>query len=639
MNQPPRISLKPFLIVLVLIPFNSYFLIKLEIVHYNLLTNTVPLSNVVFALVVLTAINWLLKKFIPPVALNQGELMLVYVMLSLATTLGSLSMVSSIVPRIGHAFWFDTPENEWRQLFWRHIPRWLTVDDKRALKAYYDGGSSFYHSAYMKVWLPRVGWWVFIFSILGFTMLCINALVRRQWSEREKLTYPIIKMAMEVTDSKGRFLKNRIMWLGFGIAACISLLNGLNHLYPFVPYVPVTRWSYEFEERPWSLIGSDGVEPASTTIAFYPFAMGIGFLMPLEILSSTTIFFALYRAEVALGTVTGNPIIWEYQTKQIFGTLVGLCVLLIWRARKHIADVVRTFTSKTKDQDDSDEPIPYRIASVGLVLGMAILVALLWEAGMTLWLIMLFLALYFLLSFVITRIRAESGIYVHAFHAQEPRVMISEMLGTRALGPKNLTMLAVFSFNYTYRAHDMPQQLEALEVAKRTGMGRKSIVSSILLTTVFATAVAFIVQLGVYYNMGAASGRFSSFALGLGDRDFDWLNSNMVYATAADHRAISFMGIGFLMLIFTGYMRTRFIWWPLHPLGLVMAGNDEMEDLWLPIMLCWLIKWVILRHGGRRVYTKAVYFFLGLALGDFIVGSLWNVLSLILDQSMYVYYP
>ena len=639
MNQPPRISLKPFLIVLVLIPFNSYFLIKLEIVHYNLLTNTVPLSNVVFALVILTAINWLLKKFIPPVALNQGELMLVYVMLSLATTLGSLSMVSSIVPRIGHAFWFDTPENEWRQLFWRYIPRWLTVDDKRALKAYYDGGSSFYHSAYMKVWLPRVGWWVFIFSILGFTMLCINALVRRQWSEREKLTYPIIKMAMEVTDSKGRFLKNRIMWLGFGIAACISLLNGLNHLYPFVPYVPVTRWSYEFEERPWSLIGSDGVEPASTTIAFYPFAMGIGFLMPLEILSSTTIFFALYRAEVALGTVTGNPIIWEYQTKQIFGTLVGLCVLLIWRARKHIADVVRTFTSKTKDQDDSDEPIPYRIASVGLVLGMAILVALLWEAGMTLWLIMLFLALYFLLSFVITRIRAESGIYVHAFHAQEPRVMISEMLGTRALGPKNLTMLAVFSFNYTYRAHDMPQQLEALEVAKRTGMGRKSIVSSILLITVFATAVAFVVQLGVYYNMGAASGRFSNFALDLGDRDFDWLNSNMVYTTVADHKAISFMGIGFLMLIFTGYMRTRFIWWPLHPLGLVMAGNDEMEDLWLPIMLCWLIKWVILRHGGHRVYTKAVYFFLGLALGDFIVGSLWNVLSLILDQSMYVYYP
>ncbi len=113
----------------------------------------------------------------------------------------------------------------------------------------------------------------------------------------------------------------------------------------------------------------------------------------------------------------------------------------------------------------------------------------------------------------------------------------------------------------------------------------------------------------------------------------------MVYTTAADHTAISFMGIGFLMLVFTGYMRTRFIWWPFHPLGLVMAGNDEMEDLWLPIMLCWLIKWVILRHGGHRVYTKAVYFFLGLALGDFIMGSFWNVLSLILDQSMYVYYP
>ncbi len=470
---------------------------------------------------VLTAINWLLKKWIPPIALNQSELMLVYVMLSLATTLGSLSMVSSIVPRLGHAFWFNTPENEWRQLFWRHIPRWLTVDDKRVLKAYYAGGTSFYQWAYLKVWLPRVGWWVFIFSILGFSMLCINALLRRQWSEREKLTYPIIKMAMEMTDSKGRFLKNRIMWLGFGIAACISLINGLNHLYPSVPHIPVTRWSYRFQERPWSLIGSDGVEPASTTIALYPFAMGIGFLMPLQILGSTTIFFALYRAEVALGAVTGNPVIWEHQTKQIFGTLVGLCVLLIWRARKHIADIARSFTARAKDQDDSDEPIPYRIAVVGLVLGIAILVGLLWEAGMTLWLILLFLSIYFLLSLAITRIRSESGIYVHAFREQEPRRMISEMLGTRVLGPRNLTMFAVFSFNYAYRAHDMPQQLEALEVAKRTGMGRKSIVSSILFTTVFATAVAFLVQLGVYYNMGAASGRFSSIVMKMGNRDFN----------------------------------------------------------------------------------------------------------------------
>ena len=69
------------------------------------------------------------------------------------------------------------------------------------------------------------------------------------------------------------------MWLGFGIAAAISILNLLNSIYPAVPYLPVKRQNIHqyFTGRPWNAMG--GVR-----LSFYPFAIGISFLIPLDLL-------------------------------------------------------------------------------------------------------------------------------------------------------------------------------------------------------------------------------------------------------------------------------------------------------------------------------------------------------------------
>ena len=79
------------------------------------------------------------------------------------------------------------------------------------------------------------------------------------------------------------------------------------------------------------------------------------------------------------------------------------------------------------------------------------------------------------------------------------------------------------------------------------------------------------------------------------------------------------------------YMRVRFFWLPLHPLGYAMASNQEMSDLWLPILICLLLKWIILKYGGIRSYRRAVPFFLGLLLGDQRMGIIWGLLSVLLN--------
>lgn len=100
--------------------------------------------NVTFTLLVLVGLNALTKQFAPQVALKQEELLTIYVMLCLGSSVAGNNFLENLVLSLGHAFWFATPENVWSELFFRFVPDWLAVKDKIALHGFYEGQSSIY---------------------------------------------------------------------------------------------------------------------------------------------------------------------------------------------------------------------------------------------------------------------------------------------------------------------------------------------------------------------------------------------------------------------------------------------------------------------------------------------------------------
>ena len=52
-----------------------------------------------------------------------------------------------------------------------------------------------------------------------------------------------------------------------------------------------------------------------------------------------------------------------------------------------------------------------------------------------------------------------------------------------------------------------------------------------------------------------------------------------------------------------------------------------MDQIWFSILLAWLIKTLALRFGGASLYRKTVPFFLGLALGQIVVGGCWLLID------------
>ena len=90
-------------------------------------------------------------------------------------------------------------------------------------------------------------------------MLCINAIVRKQWTEKERPSYPVAQLPSESADAKEGFLGSRLAWLGFAFAASIALVNGLSFLYPSIPSIPIYRRTiaYLFAEKPLSAMQKD----------------------------------------------------------------------------------------------------------------------------------------------------------------------------------------------------------------------------------------------------------------------------------------------------------------------------------------------------------------------------------------------
>ena len=626
------LTVKSFLLALVLIPFNVWWLIELEVVRVGYPTIIHPQANVIFIIFWLLLIGYFLHKLSPKLGLSQQELLTVHFMLCIVSCLCSWDMLQILMPIMSYPFRFATPENDWRNLFWRSIPEWLTVSDEKTLLGYYEGDSSLYTLHYLKAWLsPVVAWSSFIF-VLMLVLLCINVLLRIQWTEHERLSYPLTQLPLEMTNPRLRFFRNRLMWIGFSIAALISIVNLLHSIYPVIPYIPIKRQG----------IGG-GIR-----VSFYPFVIGMSFMMPRDLLFSCWAFFWLYKIELMVGDMMGwqNLPRFPYAAEQGFGVYLGLLVFALWIGRSHFIGIVRHLFASSKSRfqlDDSREPMPYRLAVIGIVFGIIFLTVFSYKAGMSLWVIPIFFGIYFLLSIMITRLRAELGFIVHGHGYRpgiDPHTMIVTGFGTWQLTTNTLTVFSMYIFfNRAYWVNPMPEQLEAFKMSERRNINLRHTAIAILLATAIGLVVSFWFLLDSFYRHGHESAHFHPHSLWYGRMAYGQLENWLNYPREADGPALAFMGGGFGLTAVLMFLRTRFLWWPLHPLGYVTADSWGMFNLWSCIFVAWAIKTIILRYGGLGSYRRAVPFFLGVALGDYIVGFIWSILSILTNTPLYSFFP
>ena len=635
-NGRQGVTLRALIIAVILIPINCYWVVELEAIKYISHPTTVSLFyNAVFSILVLICLNLLLRKFLPKFALSQGELLVIYTMVSLASGMAGHDMLQILVPMLGHAFWFATPENEWASLFHRYLPDWLTVSDENVLSGYYRGEKSLYAAEEIRGWIEPVLWWTLFIFALVFVMLCINVIMRKRWIEQEKLSYPIVQLPLEMTREGPSFFRNKILWLGLSLAAGLDIFNGLHSIFPGVPEIHVTLRYYSiFTEEPWNAIGS-------VPLSFYPFAIGLGFFIPVGLSFSCWFFFWCWNALRIAGSAIGLSGLpdFPYSSAQGSGSYVALALLAIWTGRKHLKRAILKAVRLQNTVDDSAEPMRYRTALLGIVVGVAFIILFCWRGGMTVWAAIAFFAFYFAISIALTRMRAEIGVPMHDLHYSGPDEILVRIFGTRGLSKGTLGMASLFFFiNRAYRSHPMPHQIEGFWLAKQTRSDVKRLTFAMMLAVVLGTISAFWILLNIGYHIGMELQSPWPSLTAFGRQPYSRFSNWLEFPSSTDFPASIAMVMGFLVTIFLMLMHTRFLWWPLHPVAFAISGCHGMEVFWSCLFISWLAKWVILKYGGLKVHRRVTPFFIGLILGDFTVGSLWTIIGVAFDMKVYSFY-
>ena len=395
-------------VAIFLIPMNSYWIMQMEAIHYSGHATLVALFfNTICSLLMLIFFNIPLRSFSPNLAFNRNELLTIYVMLNLSSGLIGHSMLQILPVSIAAPFGLATPENEWKELFSQHIPTWLAVHDERTLEEYIGvlkSESTLYKPRHLKAWfVPILVWSVFVFFLMSI-MICINIIVQKQWTDREKLTYPIARLPFEMTAPSSKLFKNKLFLISFTVISLIGVINGFHFLFPSVPYLHIRPYDLSsiFTTKPWNEIGK-------MVLTVRPFLIGLIFLIPLDIIFSCWFFFFVWKLQLLIGSVIGMRQRAEFPT-QTAGAYISVFCLSLWVGRHHLMRVLKVALYGVDDPDSEDtSPLKYRAALLGLIVGFVFIVLFCWKAGMSPLVAGIFFILYLIISIGITRIRAEVG--------------------------------------------------------------------------------------------------------------------------------------------------------------------------------------------------------------------------------------
>lgn len=635
-NGQNPIRLRCLLLGLFLIPANNWWVFQLEGNWLAGFPTTISLFfNVMLFLAALAMVNGAIRRRWPGLSFNAAELVTIYSMLCMASAMGGLDMVLVLTPLLTHHSFGATSANNWAGLFDGKLPTHLLVTAPEAIEAFYEGGTTLYRAEHLLPWVKPVLLWTGFLTTLFFTTMCVNVLFLKQWTQKERLAFPIAELPLAMATRPGTLLLNRAFLIGAALAGALSMLNGLHHLYPDVPAIPVRAQDIDLTGlfrgmgHPWDAVGW-------FPVSYYPCVIGLSFLMPLDLMFSCWIFFLFWKAQrIAFAWLGVLPLLPNrFMEQEATGAYLGIVVGAVWIGREHLWNGLRSAWRSGQGKDD--QPLSHRAACAGILFGFVALVLFASWAGLTPGLAALFFLLYLSISAGIARMRAACGPPTHDLHRAGPDEILTTTLGTQSLSGTSLgAMTLFFGFNRAYRGHPAAHSIEGFRLAEQTKGPQRIMFLAQLLGLFIGSLCAFWIFLHASYSNVTGAPNITSWR---GQEGYGRLQRWIEHPVGPDTFAWLFYAFGFMVVLALPLLRAHLPGFPLHPIGFAVSSGWSMHLIWFPVLIGWACKRTVVRYGGRAGYQRALPFFLGLILGDYLVGGFWSLVSVISGKRGYVFW-
>lgn len=481
----------------------------------------------------------------------------------------------------------------------------------------------------LRQWAWPAAAWSTLVAGLFAGLFGLNLIMRRQWADHERFTFPLTilpaRLMETATDAHGRrylpILRQRALWIGFGVTLPLVLLKGLHFYHPAVPAPVFSSSSFaSYVESPILKAFLDNVGVGLGTGIGFPFCIfAIALLIETDVLFSLWSMFLLFRFWHLFGKLfgleryAGYP--WDFQ--QVMGGFIFYALMAVVVARQHLARVGRLVVGRERGaQGEAGE---YRLA-LGLVLSSLLTLGVwgLWTR-MGVSASLLFFGYMLVCGFAASKIRAECGApfgYLTPYYGMQFVAAIGGFAVFKSTGMLVATIAAGFMCTSCFLLI-APVQVEMLELGRRFQVRSRDVGAGLTLGLLGGLLIGGFVVLAWAYGQGANNLRtswpyeqnwyFGQFRTGLANADRAILGDAAAAASTA--RALDIvsnpnakgLAIGAAATGIVTLLRARVPGFPFHPLGYVLAPTHFMQGTWLVLLVAWVTRILLLRIGGVRM--------------------------------------
>ncbi|MDK1032366.1 MAG: hypothetical protein QGD94_10195, partial [Planctomycetia bacterium] len=405
-------------------PFNTFY-------HRNtaLIGNHFPLAVVFAMLLLILVVNPLLKGLLPGSQFAPSELVVIFTLSYVCCCIPGTGLMRFWMTLLTGGFFYQVNHPEWVPMLER-VPAWLfpsTDGNSEIVQNFWRGFGS--GEITWEVWqrlisawsVPMLTWGIFFLSVFTGSW-CVVMLLRRQWVENEKLSFPLAQIALEIMrpPERGllfnRLFRNKLLWITVGIVIFIHTLTALSSIFPYVPKISLKLdltqqfSNFPWNHAPWKIV----VYSVSFTV------VGVTYFMTTRCSFSLWFFAYVTGLAVVVGAQIGRPISGYTWRFQFAGGMLVLLASMAWVARAHIKKILLAVIGRYKEPPGT-EYMSYRVAAILFVVCFATATGWLTVAGVGFFFAAVMMIVLFMVLVTLARIVAETG----AFFVQAPIGMIT----------------------------------------------------------------------------------------------------------------------------------------------------------------------------------------------------------------------
>jgi hypothetical protein len=574
--------------------------------------------------------------------LTGRELLVVWILMALVSGIAYTGLVRTFFINLTAPYHFASPGNRWDEVLHPLLPRSLYPQSREAIEALYNGLAGGQTMGWLQVlqkvpwdaWLqPLVVWTILIF--LCYTvMICLVNLLSRQWLENERMNFPLLQVPLlleEAVDRNGlgRFFTNRFLVAGLFVPLFLHLINGLHFYYPTVPQIPTLILAGPYFPKYGLFSGFHNLK-----LYIYPAFIGFAFLASKQISFSFWFFFIMgglligllnllgYNIPAATLGITFGPTLSRPEETQMIGAYGVFFLFTLWLARRHLLVVLRQAFGFEREDPSLGAWFSVRLSFWGFIIATAGIVIWCHSFGMTLWNSLWVVAAFFVFVLVVSRVICQGGIAYFTLTVAPLDGLIA-FFGPRLFTSVGILIAAVVQkvLFVDMRESLMPSLLHTSKITHTMGR-RRMIFAAISITLAAGVVASFLAMLALCYKFGVRQLQLD-WATRTTAAVYENIYSLVESPVKPGHWVMVFSIMGALVTLILVIFYHRFYWWPLHPIGYLTTYSSAMRILWFSFLVGWLCNVLCMRYGGVQLFKMLRYLFLGLIIGDFLMGGVW----------------